>query len=156
MSSEKSPPGLINPTVNSYPVGAKSPATAAIAINGANNQKLQNINKMVAGNRRRLKSGGSSGVAVPVIKPIYQSQNGPGSDPTSQQAKGQTISMQSTANSVYDNQATKMGGSKRKYNNGGNPNWKWGCYSGGKKRTYRRTNKRKNKNKNNKKTKRRN
>ena len=37
------------------------------------------------------------------------------------------------ANSVYDNQATKMGGSRRR--RGGNPNWLWGCMSGGKKRT---------------------
>jgi hypothetical protein len=129
-------PGLIQPTVTSYPPGANSPATASKAINDANNQKLQNINQMAAGSRRR-KRGGGSNVSVPVLKPIYTSQNGPGTDPVSQQAQGQSISMQTNANNVYDNQATKMGGSRRK-RRGGNPNWSWGCYSGGRRRTHRR------------------
>lgn len=99
-------PGLIQPTIASYPAGANSPATAAKMINDANNQKLQNINQMAA--------GGSTQVAVPVIKPIYNQQNGQGSDPISQQAQSQTLSMQSVANSVYDDQASKMGGKRRK------------------------------------------
>jgi hypothetical protein len=138
MSNQNSPPGLINPTVNSYPPGTNSPATAAKFINDANNQKLQNINQMAAGSRRqRKRGGGTSDVNVPIIKPIYSQQNGPGTDPTSQQARAQSINMQSTANSVYDNQSTKMGGSKRKYKRGGNPDWLWGCYSGGRRRTHR-------------------
>ena len=137
MSNQNSPPGLINPTVNSYPPGANSPATAAKLITDSNNQKLQNINQMAAGSRRR-KRGGAGEITVPVIKPIYAQQNGPGTDTTSQQAQGQSISMQSTANNVYDNQATKMGGSRRKYKRGGNPDWIWGCYSGGRRRTHRR------------------
>lgn len=144
MSTQNPTPGLIQPTVTSYPPGANSPATSAKAINDANNQKLQNINQMAAGSRRRKRGGGTE-VTVPVLKPIYTSQNGPGTDPTSQQAQGQSINMQSTANSTYDNQATKMGGSRRK-RRGGNPDWLWGCYSGGKRRTYRRKN-RKNKRK---------
>lgn len=139
MSNQNSPPGLINPTVNSYPPGANSPHTAAKSINDSNNQKLQNINQMAAGSRRRYKRGGATtDISVPVIKPIYTQQNGQGTDPTSQQAQGQSISMQSNANSVYDNQATQMGGSRRKYKKGGNPDWVWGCYSGGKRRTHRR------------------
>ena len=132
-------PGLIKPTINSYPAGANSPATAAKAINDANSQKLQNINKMAAGSRRRKRGGGTQ-VAVPVIKSIYPQQNGNGSDTTSQQAKGQALSMQSTANSFYDSQATKMGGSRRRNKRGGNPDWIWGCYSGGRRRTHRRKN----------------
>ena len=127
-------PGLIQPTVNSYPPGANSPATAAKLINDANNLKLQNINQMAAGSRRRHKMGGAS-VVVPIIKPIYVQQNGPGTDTTSQQAEGQSLSMQSIANSIYDKQATKMGGSRRRYKKGGNPDWVWGCYSGGRRRT---------------------
>jgi len=129
-------PGLIQPTIPSYPPGANSPATAAKTINDANNQKLQNINQMAAGSRRRRKRGGGN-INVPVIKPIYTSQNGPGADPVAQQAQGQTISMQSAANNVYDNQATKMGGSRRK-KWGGNPDWSWGCFSGGRRQTRRR------------------
>ena len=127
-------PGLIQPTVNSYPAGANSPATAAKLINDSNNLKLQNINQMAAGSRRRRKMGGAS-VAVPIIKPIYVQQNGPGTDTTSQQAQGQSLSMQSTANSIYDKQATKMGGSRRRYKKGGNPDWLWGCSSGGRRRS---------------------
>jgi hypothetical protein len=138
-------PGLIQPTVPSYPPGANSPATAAKLNNDSNNQKLHNINQMAAGSRRRKRGGGNTNVSIPVIKPIYQSQNGSGTDPTSQQAKGQSINMQSAAYSVHDNQATIMGGSRRK-KKGGNPDWLWGCYSGGKRRTYRRKN-RKNKRK---------
>ena len=138
MSNQNSPPGLINPTVTSFPPGANSPATAAKSMNDANNQKLQNINQMSAGSRRHRKRGGGSEVTVPVLKPMYTSQNGPGTDPTSQQAQGQSINMQSTANSTYDNEAAKMGGSKRRYRKGGNPDWVWGCYSGGRRRTYRR------------------
>jgi hypothetical protein len=128
-------PGLVQPTIPSYPPGANSPATAAKSINDANNQKLQNINQMAAGSRRRKRGGGN--VNVPVIKPIYTSQNGPGADPVAQQAQGQSINMQSAANNVYDNQASKMGGSRRK-KRGGNPDWLWGCFSGGRRRTCRR------------------
>ena len=147
-------PGLIQPTVNSYPPGANSPATAAKLINDANNIKLQNINQMAAGSRRRRKMGGGDLVAVPIIKSIYVQQNGPGTDTTSQQAQGQSLSMQSTANSIYDKQATKMGGSRRRYKKGGNPDWVWGCYSGGKSPRYRTRTYRIKSKKNKKKTKR--
>ena len=104
---------------------------------------------MAAGSRRRHKMGGAS-VVVPIIKPIYVQQNGPGTDTTSQQAEGQSLSMQSIANSIYDKQATKMGGSRRRYKKGGNPDWVWGCYSGGKSPRYR-TRRYRSKSKNNKK-----
>ena len=144
MSNQNSPPGMIQPTVPSLPAGATGPHDAAKAMNDANNNKLHNINKMSAGSRRRRYRGGdNSQVTVPVIKPIYTSQNGPGTDTTAQQAQGQSISMQTAADKVNDNQATKMGGSRRK-KRGGNPDWVWGCYSGGRRRTYRRKN-RKNK-----------
>jgi hypothetical protein len=47
---------------------------------------------------------------------------------------------QGAANAEFDKNALK-GGSRRK-RKGGNPDWIWGCYSGGKKRKTR-TNKRK-------------
>lgn len=135
-------PGLMKPTTISYPAGANSPATAAKAINDANNQKLQNINQMAAGSRRRrYKGGDNSQVAVPVIKPIYPQQNGPGTDTTSQQANISKYSMQSSSWAANDNQAAKMGGSKK----GGNPNWSWPCYSGGRRRRTNRRKSRRNK-----------
>ena len=100
---------------------------------------------MAAGSRRRrYKGGDNSQVNVPVIKPIYPSQNGPGTDTTSQQAQAQALSMQSASYNVFDSEASKMGGSRRRYKKGGNPDWLWGCYSGGRRRTNRRKN-RKNK-----------
>jgi hypothetical protein len=50
----------------------------------------------------------------------------------------------STAKSINDannmklQNINKMGGSRRRYKKGGNPNWTWPCYSGGKRRTNRR------------------
>lgn len=126
-------PGLIQPTVNSYPHGANSPHTAAKAMAANNNQKLNNINQMAAGSKRRKRGGGN--VNVPVLKPMYTSQNGQ-ADPVSQQQALAQSGTQGSANRVYDNQAT-TGGSRRK-KRGGNPNWSWGCYSGGKRRTHRR------------------
>jgi hypothetical protein len=126
-------PGLMKPTTVSYPAGANSPATAAKAINDANNQKLQNINQMAAGSRRRR--GGDGQVTVPVIKPLYPQQNGPGTDTTSQQANISKNSMQGSSWATNDSLASKMGGSKK----GGNPNWSWPCSSGGKSSRRRAT-----------------
>lgn len=133
-----------NPTVSSLPIGANSPAKAALLNHHANNNKLQSINQMGSG--IRMKKGGAE-VTVGVIKPIYSSQNGnpsqngTGTDTTSQQAQAQAINAQSDANRTYD---TNGGGFRSKYKKGGNRNLSWGCYSGGRRRTYRRKN-RKNK-----------
>ena len=55
------------------------------------------------------------------------------------------------ANAALDSGATKMGGSKRRRSRKGcNPDWLWGCMSGGKKRTrkaYRKNTKRSRKHK---------
>jgi hypothetical protein len=135
-------PGLMKPTTISYPTGANSPATAAKAMNDANNLKLHNINQMAAGSKRRRHRGGdNSQVTVPVIKPIYPQQNGTGTDTTSQQANISKYSMQGASWSANDSQATKMGGSRRRHKKGGNPNWSWPCYSGGKSRRKSRKNK---------------
>lgn len=135
MSTQTPIPGLIQPTVKSYPEGANSPASAGKVIHQNNGLRLHNINGLSAGSRRR-KRGGGDDVHVPFLKPMYESQNGQEADPVAQQAQGQSINMQSTANNVYDDQATKMGGSRRR--RGGNPDWSWGCYNGGRRRTKRR------------------
>lgn len=135
----KSMPGLMTPTTNSYPVGANSPAEAAKAMTDANNIKLQEINQMAAGSKKRKYWGGNNSlVTVPVIKPIYQEQNGNGTDIVSQQININKYSMQNAAWRVDDGKATKMGGSRRRYKKGGNPDWMWPCSSGGKRRTNRR------------------
>jgi stringent starvation protein B len=156
MSTQNNPTGLFQPAVNSYPPGATSPAQAAQKLNDMNSQKLQNINQMVAGKRRRRGGGGTDQINVPVIKPIYAQQNGNGTDTTSQQANISKYNTQGVSWAANDSQAAKMGGSKmggsrRKHKKGGNPNWLWGCYSGGKRRTIRgRKNRNSKKNKNSK------
>jgi hypothetical protein len=53
-------------------------------------------------------------------------------------------STQMATNSAGDHNAKKMGGSRRK-RKGGNPDWVWGCFSGGKKysRKHRKSRKHK-------------
>ena len=69
---------------------------------------------------------------------LYEPQGGTGTNPNNQIQGNAQTSTQMAANQVYDNQATQMGGSKRR--KGGNPNWLWGCMSGGKKKKKTRKN----------------
>jgi hypothetical protein len=45
--------------------------------------------------------------------------------------------MQTVTNSKY---SLMTGGTRRRYKKGGNPDWVWGCYSGGQRHTKRRHN----------------
>lgn len=130
------PPGMIYPTVNGM-VGS-DPRNSAFLSAEASSNKLTDMNNKLAGGKKR-KWGGS--ITVPQFQMNYTPQNGPGQDPNSQIALTSQIGTQSAANAVYDNQATKMGGSRRvkgtrRRKKGGNPDWVWGCLSGGK---YRKT-----------------
>jgi len=128
-------PGLVQPTVSS--MNGPTPQAAAAAEGSAANQKLALMNSKLAGGKRKKWRGGSNGtVAVPQFQMGYTPQNGPNQDPNTQIKDLSAISTQATANAEYDSQATKMGGRRKK--RGGNPDWNWGCYSGGR-RTRRRT-----------------
>jgi len=129
-------PGLLQPTVSS--MNGPTPQAAAAAEGTAANQQLALMNKKLAGGKRKKWRGGN--VAVPQFQMAYTPQNGANQDPNTQIKDLSAISTQATANAVYDNQATKMGGAKRK--RGGNPDWNWGCYSGGKRSKGRRSMKR--------------
>jgi hypothetical protein len=114
------------------------PRNSAFLSAEASSNKLSDMNNKLAGGKKR-KWGGN--IAVPQFQMNYTPQNGPGQDPNSQIAQSSQIGTQSAANAVYDSQATKMGGSRRlrgsrRQKRGGNPNWEWGCLSGGK---YRKT-----------------
>jgi hypothetical protein len=135
-------PGIIPITQQSFLNGATSPRTDAIQQQTNMNQKQNLINQAGQGRRirRRKYRGGTSNnneVPVPQFDMLYTSTGAPGTNPNSQIAIAAKNGMQSNANSVYDNNATKMGG-RRKNRKGGNPDWLWGCYSGGK--TKRRGN----------------
>ncbi len=142
------PPGLMQPTMASFTPGAGNPRDSALLAQQQMNAKQLSLNSSVGGRRKRRKfKGGADTVAVPQFQMQYTPTGGPGSNPNDQITGLSSTSMQSTAWAANDNLATKKGGSRRKHG-GYNPNWSWGCYSGGKK--HRKTNK----NKKNKSTKR--
>lgn len=128
-------PGMEPITTNSLPPGASNPRAAAIIQQNSMNSRQANINR-VGGKRRTKKyTGGASQVPVPVpqFQMQYSATGGPGTNPNDQVAAGAQRGMQAHANRVYDKNAAIMGGQKSRIK-GGNPNWNWGCYSGGKSR----------------------
>lgn len=138
-------PGLIPITQSSFANGAGNARDSAIQQQLAMNQKQNDLNRAAAGGsrrRRRKYRGGanSNQVTVPQFQMQYSPTGGPGTNPNDQVAASAARGMQSNANSVYDNKATTMGG-KRRYHRGGNPNWNWGCYSGGKSKRCRKSRK---------------
>jgi hypothetical protein len=147
--SNNSVPGLTPITVQSLPPGSSTPGQAAIASMNESNQKLQNINSI--GGRRKYRGGANDQtngqINVPQHQLLYKPAGGPGTDPNSQTTSLAQTGSQSTEWAKNDNQAAKMGGSKKR-RKGGNADWSWGCHSGGrsKRRRTRKTRKtRKNK-----------
>ena len=68
----------------------------------------------------------------------YEPQGGPGTNPNNQIQGNSQTSTQMQANAALDN--LKKGGSRRRRSRkGGNPDWIWGCMSGGIKRRTRKT-----------------
>ena len=95
--------------------------------------------------RARSVSGGSTkkkggAITVPVLQTTYKSAGSPEQSPTGIATNNAIVASTSQSRAVNDNLATQQGGKRGK--KGGNPNWLWGCYSGGK-RKKTRTNKRK-------------
>lgn len=133
------PNGLMLPTSISYVPGAGNPRDSALLSQQQMNQSQNNLNKTVGGKKKRRFRGGNNTntVAVPQFQMQYTPQGGPGTNPNDQIANMSSTSMQSSAWKADDNLATKMGGTRRK-KRGGNSNWNWGCYSGGKKNKSRR------------------
>ena len=113
-NNQNTPPGLIQPTVASLPPGSSNPRDAAIVQQQNANAKQLSINQISSGGRRRRRfRGGSDPIPVPQFQMQYTPTGGPGSSPNNIIADSSQTSMQSNANSVSDNQATKMGGSRR-------------------------------------------
>jgi hypothetical protein len=129
MSTNNSPPGLVNPTQIGM-IGS-NPQQSAYQTLVNMNQKQTSLCNAVGGRKQR--KGGA--VAVPQFQMQYPVQNGPGQDPNSQVMSNSSTSMQRNVNASNDYQATNM--------NGGSV--KWGCYSGGIRRKTRKTKTRKTK-----------
>jgi hypothetical protein len=130
MPNNNQVPGITYPTIQS--TGAGSPKDAAIANNNAMVFRQSQANRMTAGRRRR-KKGGAITVGVPPLS--YTPTGGPGQDPTSIIQKNAQYGAQGSVNATFDKNALKGGRRKRK---GGNPDWNWGCSSGGKRKKTRK------------------
>ena len=130
-------PGMVYPTRQAMPAG--TPAESAMANMKGTAMTQASANKGLAGgkikrSRRRYNGGASDGIVVPQYHMLYTPTNGTGTGPNSQIQAGLTTSTQmgTAGNAKYDAYASVKGGSKRR--KGGNPDWSWGCVSGGKKR----------------------
>jgi hypothetical protein len=151
-TNNTNPPGLMLPTQKSYTTGAGNPRDSAMMSIQNMNNKQANLNASVGGGKRRKFRGGAE-VQVPQMQMLYQPQGGLGSNPNDQIKANSSTSMQSIAWSAKDNEATKVGGSRRRLRKslkrslkrsnykGGSSNLNWGCYSGGYRKTYRKSRK---------------
>jgi len=153
-NTNTNPPGLMLPTQKSFTPGAGNPRDSAMMAGQNMNAKQNALNSSVGGSRRKFRGGAQGSVAVPKMQILYTAQNGNGSNPNDQITKNTSQSMQSRAWAANDPQATSIpssapavGGRRKKHKGGNNPNWNWGCYSGGKRKTYRQKKSRKNRRK---------
>jgi hypothetical protein len=123
-------PGLTQPTMIGMQAG--NPKDSAIASQNQMNTKQASLNSAVGGRRKRR--GGA--IAVPQFQMQYTPQGGQGQDPNALIQQNSQTSTQSVENASMDSGALiKQGGNKGR--KGGNPDWIWGCYSGGKSRNKR-------------------
>ena len=125
--------GLPPPTVQGR---TGSPAQAAY--NDRQQQQLSQAHaiRALAGGSMKKKGGA---ITVSTVQPMYKEVGGPGQTTTGISTNNAKVANQNQQDAIYDNQL-QQGGKRCK--RGGNPDWLWGCYSGGRKRKTR-TNKRK-------------
>jgi hypothetical protein len=136
MSNNNSVPGMMLPTQKGMLSG--NPRDSAMQSMNNNSQLQAQATTALAGGRHRKRKvyGGGDAIAVPQYQMHYDPQGGNGTNPNNIIAKSAQTSTQGAANAALDAGATTMGGSRRRRSRkGGNPDWLWGCMSGGKKRT---------------------
>jgi hypothetical protein len=145
MSNNSSVPGLEMPTQKAMLAG--NPRDSAMQSMNNNAELQAQANKNLSGGRHRKLRGGA--IPAPQMQLLYENQNGTG--PNEQMKGNAQTSTQMAANAALDAGATKMGGSRRRRSRkGGNPDWVWGCMSGGKKRRTRKTSRKNKKSRKNK------
>lgn len=134
-------PGVTCPTVNSMP-GQTTGQSAYINFQQAQQQKA--ALGAVGGSRTKRFRGGQN--AAPVVIPqLAMPYPVIGTvSPNSTLKTGAIVSSQANANAQYDSLALTGGRHKKSHKKGGNPNWFWGCHSGGRK-TRRRIKKQRSK-----------
>lgn len=125
-------PGMMYPTQKGMPAG--NPRDSAMVNMNNNAQNQANANAAMAGGKlkkHRKYRGGKSSIVVPQFNMPYEPQGGNGTNPNNLIQQNAATSTQGSANSAYDAAAFKKGGTRRR--KGGNPDWNWGCSSGGRK-----------------------
>lgn len=144
MSNNDSVPGMMLPTQRGMPAG--NPRDSAMQTMHNNAQIQAQANNALSGGRHRKRKtyGGGDAIPVPQYQMLYEPQGGNGTNPNNQIQVNAQTSTQGFANAALDKGATKMGGSRhrgsrRRSRKGGNPDWLWGCMSGGKKRSRKNT-----------------
>jgi hypothetical protein len=145
-NSNPAVPGMMYPVSKGMLAG--NPRASAMMQMDINNSKLASLNSAVGGRRPRRKSVRRGGaVVVPQFPNTYPQQSSDSTGTNAQIAGLSRTSTQASANKVYDGYATQKGG-KCKSKKGGNPDWLWGCYSGGRRcKTTNRKHKRSRKHK---------
>ena len=138
--------GITLPTQKAMLAG--NPRDSAIASMTNASQSQASANKLAGGRRRKYRGGA---IAAPQMQMLYTPQGGPGTNPNDQMKTNASTQAQTNANRVYDKDAMMKGGSRRK-KRGGNPDWLWGCMSGGKYMSGSKKCSKKRRNKKNKKT----
>jgi hypothetical protein len=134
---------VINPTTIGQ-MGA-NPRASAIAERDSANQFQNSANQAMAGGKhKRLRGGATSGIPVAQFSLPYKEQSGPGTGINSQTVDLNKTNTQGAAFAVDDSLGAMKGGFRKRLSHrkrsrrskiGGNPNWSWGCYSGGKRKT---------------------
>lgn len=150
MSNNSSVPGLEMPTQKAMLAG--NPRDSAMQSMNNNAELQTQANKNLSGGRhRKHRTYRGGAVEAPQMQLLYEVQNGTGTGPNDQMKGNAQTSTQMTANAALDSGATKMGGNRRRRSRkGGNPDWVWGCLSGGKKRRTRKTSRKNKKSRKNK------
>ena len=135
MSNNNSVPGMMFPTQKGMSSG--NPRDSAIQNMNSNQQSAALASKLLSGGKSKKRVGGGT-INVPQYQMPYEPQGGPGTNPNNQIQGNAATSTQSYANAAGDSGATQMGGFKRRRSRkGGNPDWDWGCMSGGKSKRTR-------------------
>jgi hypothetical protein len=128
--------GITLPTQKAMLAG--NPRDSALASMNNASQSQANANKLAGGKRRKYRGGA---IAAPQMQMLYTPQGGPGSNPNDQMKSNASTQAQTNANRAFDKDAMMSGGGSRRKRKGGNPDWLWGCMSGGKYTKRRRHNK---------------
>ena len=141
MPNNNSVEGMIYPTIKGPLAG--TPRDSAMENMKQNAQLQAQASSALSGGRHRKRKsyGGGDTLLAPQAILLYPEINGPGTGVNSQMQGNAQISTQMAANSALDKvggskrRGSKKNVSKRRSRKGGNPDWLWGCMSGGKKRS---------------------